>query len=282
VLGSDRIAVVVPARNEARWIAETLTTLPVVVDVVVLIDDASEDGTVEVAEALRPVIERRHALAVEQHEAQRGVGAAIVSGYRRALELGADVVVVMAGDGQMHPDDLGAVVEPVVSGRADYAKGNRLGHPTVWRCMPTHRLVANHVLSRLTGLAAGVSGLRDSQCGYTAIRREVLERLDLSRLWTGYGYPNDLLGAVRRCGFRVVDVPIRPVYRGEASGLRAYHLLVIGGLIGRVAARRLSDVFRSAASPRGDLDRPTAPRTPPARWPEPAPTAPPERPTAPA
>jgi glycosyltransferase involved in cell wall biosynthesis len=229
------IAVVVPAYREAVRVGEVVRTMPAFVDRVVVVDDASDDAT---AASARAADDER--LVVVEHRRNLGVGAAIVSGYRRASELGADVIAVMAGDGQMDPTDLAALLGPVLRGAADYAKGNRLAHPEVWRAMPRERLVGSWVLSRLTSWAAGVA-IDDSQCGYTVISASALARIDLDRLYPRYGYPNDLIGLLAREGMRIVEVPVRPVYRGEASGMRAWHALVIGGLCARVAYRRLRD-----------------------------------------
>lgn len=242
MIESARIAVVVPAFNEARWIAETVATMPGFVDHVLVVDDASDDTTSAVARAAPD--ER---VEVVRHAENRGVGAAIITGYRRARALGADVVAVMAGDGQMDPADLPAVVRPIVDGDADYVKGNRLLHPGVFRTMPPARLAGTAVLAWLTRHAAGLPSLGDSQCGYTAISGAAIDALDheLDAIWPRYGYPNDLLGALARERLRVREVVVRPVYRGEASGLRARHLITIGYLIGRVAYRRLAARGRS-------------------------------------
>jgi glycosyltransferase involved in cell wall biosynthesis len=211
--------------------------MPGYVDHVIVVDDASRDATArEALAAGDPRVE------VIRHPDNRGVGAAIVTGYRRALALGADVAAVMAGDGQMHPDDLPAIALPVARGEADYVKGNRLAHPGVWRTMPPARLAGTAVLAWLTRQAAGLEQLSDSQCGFTAISARALDTLggDLDALWPRYGYPNDLLGALARHGLRIAEATVRPVYRGEASGLRAFHLFTIGWLIGRIAWRRLS------------------------------------------
>ena len=235
MLESARIAVVVPAFNEARWIAETVAGMPAFVDHVLVVDDASSDTTSAVArEAPAARVE------VIRHAENRGVGAAIITGYRRARALGADIVAVMAGDGQMDPLDLPTVVRPILDGDADYVKGNRLLHPGVFRTMPPARLAGTAVLAWLTRHAAGLPSLGDSQCGYTAISAAAIDALDLDAIWPRYGYPNDLLGALARERLRVGEVVVRPVYRGEASGLRARHLITIGYLIGRVAYRRLS------------------------------------------
>ncbi len=241
MLEGARVAVVVPACDEERWIAEVIATLPAFVDHAIVVDDRSGDATV--ACALRAGESRSGGPRVEvvRHGENRGVGAAVVTGYRRARALGCDVVAVMAGDGQMHPDDLAGVVLPVARGDADYVKGDRTRHPDVWRLMPLPRLLAGIALARLTRLAAALDTLSDSQCGFTAISAAAIAALDLDALYPRYGYPNDLLGALARAGLRIREVVVRPVYRGEASGIRPWHLAVIGGLIGRIALRRLAD-----------------------------------------
>jgi glycosyltransferase involved in cell wall biosynthesis len=202
-----RVAVVVPAFNETRAIGATLAAIPALVDHVIVIDDASSDDT-----AARARATARDNLEVVTHAANAGVGRAITTGYRRALELGADVAVVMAGDGQMDPDDLPALVDPIADGDADYVKGNRFKHPDVWTEMPPARLVGNIVLSAATRVTSGYRHVFDSQCGYTAIHRDALERIALDELFPRYGYPNDLLSRLHVAGMRVVDVPVRPIY----------------------------------------------------------------------
>ena len=236
MLENARVAVVVPAHNEERWIAETVQRMPGFVDHVVVVDDASGDATSSAA-----IVDGSPRVEVIRHAENRGVGAAIVTGYQRARSLGADVIAVMAGDGQMHPDDLAAVALPIARDEADYVKGDRLAYPGVWRDMPPARLAGTAALAWLTRRAAGLDRLSDSQCGFTAISAAAIDALggDLDTLWPRYGYPNDLIGAVARRGLRIREVVVRPVYRGEASGLRAWHLATIGWLIGRVAYRRL-------------------------------------------
>ena len=184
-----RIAVVVPAFNEAAKIARTVRSIPGFVDHVIVIDDASTDGTGRTARR-----SQRRGLEVLSHDRNLGVGAAIATGYVRARALGAEVTAVMAGDSQMDPADLASLVGAVVSGRADYAKGNRFAWPGVCRVMPLHRLLGNFVLSHLTRLASGYTHLFDSQCGYTAANRRALDAIAAGPVFPRYGYPNDLLG----------------------------------------------------------------------------------------
>src|ERR1700759_4715747 len=137
-----RITVIIPAFNEADHIGLVLRSVPSYVDRVFVIDDGSADDTAERAEAIPDPRVR-----VIRHGDNRGVGTALCTGYRAALDEGTDVIAVMAGDGQMHPEDLAALIAPVVNGSADYAKGDRLSHPDVLRRMPLARWLGNHVLS---------------------------------------------------------------------------------------------------------------------------------------
>jgi glycosyltransferase involved in cell wall biosynthesis len=231
------VAVVVPAFNEERAIGQAVASVPSFVDRVVVVDDASRDATAEVVARMQG-----RACEIVRHDQNRGVGAAIVTGYRRALALGIDVAVVMAGDGQMDPADLPALLDPIADGRADYAKGNRFRHPDVWRAMPRARLLGNIALSLATRLTAGYGHIFDSQCGYTAIHRRALGRIDLDRVFARYGYPNDLLARLHAAGMRVVDVPVRPVYGpGWKSGIKP-HMVVypVSFVLARSFLRRVT------------------------------------------
>ena len=222
MLDGKTIAVVIPAYNEERLIARAVDQVPGFVDHVVVVDDASADGTIAAVAAARP----RRGLEILRHDVNRGVGGAIVTGYERSLQLGADVAVVMAGDAQMDPADLPRLLAPIVAGEADYAKGDRLAWPGVFRAMPLARFVGNHALTWLTRLSSGYRQVRDSQCGYTAIARAALARLDLSAIYCRYGYPNDLLAHLHALGARLAQVPVRPIYGEEVSGISWFTALV--------------------------------------------------------
>ena len=250
MLRGHRIAVVVPAFNEADKISRTVRSVPGFVDHVIVVDDGSADGTARVAAR-----SGRRGLEVVVHPRNRGVGAAIASGYRRALALGADATAVMAGDAQMDPADLPNLLAPVLAGKADYAKGNRFAWPGCWREMPLARFLGNVTLSWLTRVATGYR-LFDSQCGYTVASRAALAAIDPDAMFARYGYPNDVLGRLGRAGARVVDVPVRPVYGPQwRSGIRlttvAYPILF---LLGRAFVLRL----RTGRRPRTLAAAPTA------------------------
>lgn len=232
-----RVVVVVPAWNEAPRIARVVRGMPSWVDAIVVVDDASTDGT---AEAARATGDPR--LEVVRHPVNRGVGAAIATGYRRALATpGApgDAFVVMAGDGQMDPDDLPALLAPIARGAADYVKGDRFRRADTARTMPRGRQLGGRVFSWATGRAIGVP-ISDSQCGYAAIARGACGQLDLDGLWPRYGYPNDLLSQLALRGLRIAEVPVRAVYADEVSRLTLRHVPVVAALIARAAFRRLA------------------------------------------
>lgn len=232
MLAGRRIAVVMPAYNEAKLIREAIEGVPSFVDHVIVVDDASIDETVGVARAAGRAIE------LIEHEVNQGVGSAITTGCRHALTLGADFTAVMAADGQMHPEDLPTLLAPLIAGEADYVKGNRLDWPSASKAMPWHRWLGNHVFSLLTRQAIGVA-LQDSQCGYVAMNRYTKEELDWDRVWKGYGYPNDVLSWLTLAGLRVGEVPVRPVYGSEQSGIRLRHVFfTIPFVIVRAWARR--------------------------------------------
>jgi glycosyltransferase involved in cell wall biosynthesis len=216
VLNGKTLAVVVPAYQEEGLIATTLAGIPGFVDKIIVVDDASRDATRErAAETGDPRVE------VIAHEQNQGVGAAIVTGYKRAIELELDVTVVMAGDNQMDPKELDPIARPVLLGEADYTKANRLFTGRAWELIPHNRYLGNAMLSLLTKVASGYWHVADSQAGYAAISLETLERLDLDRIYTRYGFPNDLLVHLNIINARVRDVPSRPIYNvGERSGIR--------------------------------------------------------------
>lgn len=236
-----KVVVVVPAFNEASLLPVTLGGLPDFVDAVVVVDDASTDATAAAAQAVRLL---GPALHLVTHPQNRGVGAAICTGYQRALGLGADAAVVVGADAQMAPAEMASLLDPLAEGLADYVKGDRLGHPEVVRRMPAVRYLGNHVLSRLTRLATGYA-VRDSQCGYTALAAGTLARLDLASLYPRYGFPNDLLAKLAEVDARVVDRPVTPIYGDEVSGIRLHRVCgPILWLLARATLRRLARGLR--------------------------------------
>lgn len=216
MLEGKRVAVVVPAHDEEGLIAATLQGIPGFVDRIFVVDDASNDET---AERARQVGDSRVEVIV--HAKNRGVGAAIVTGYKRALAERIDATAVMAGDNQMDPDELETLTLPVVRGELDYAKANRLFTGSAWKLIPRNRYIGNAILSLLTKIASGYWHVADSQAGYAVISLPILQLLDLDRIYTSYGFPNDMLVHLNVWNARVRDFQSRPIYGvGERSGIR--------------------------------------------------------------
>lgn len=212
--------VIIPAYCEERLIARAIANVPAFVDKIIVIDDASPDRTAEMA---RAVGDPRVTVLVR--EANGGVGAAIIDGYRSFLHgtsEDASSCVVMAGDAQMDPNDLPRLLNALADG-VDYAKGNRFLSAGTWRAMPCVRWLGNRFLSSLTAWVTGID-VGDSQCGYTAITRGALSRLPLHRLYARYGFPNDMLVKASAAGLIVRDVAVRAVYADEASGLSPWRV----------------------------------------------------------
>jgi len=212
------ICVVVPAYNESTQIGKVLSTMPDFVDKIVVVDDASKDETVDIVRKYQNDTDR---IEVIQHKTNRGVGAAIATGYMWARDNDYEVTAVMAGDGQMDPCELDKIIDPVVDDSADYVKGNRLFYGDAWNMIPHYRYLGNSFLSLMTKVASGYWHIADSQSGYTAISLIALRRINLNKIYSDYGMPNDLLIKLNQHDFRVRDVHIRPVYNvGERSGIK--------------------------------------------------------------
>jgi len=218
VYKNKTVGVVVPAHNEELLIGAVLTNMPAYVDRIIVVDDRSRDATREI---VRERMKKDPRILMIEHEENCGVGAAIVSGYKKSIELALDVSAVMAGDNQMDPNELPGLLEPIVAGRADYVKGNRLVTGEAWKIIPRTRYLGNATLSLLTKIASGYWQIADFQCGYGAVSLEALKILQLDRLYRRYGYPNHLLVMMNIFNLRVKDVPVRPIYNiGEKSGIK--------------------------------------------------------------
>lgn len=215
-----RVAVVVPAHNEEKLIARTITTVPEFVDDIVVIDDRSTDET-----AKRAVATGDPRLHLIEHEVNTGVGGAIIDGHKLALELGADINVVMAGDAQMDPRYLPALLDPIIDSGYGFTKANRFYSRQALVGMPVIRVLGNIVLSFATKLASGYWNLFDPQNGYTAITKESLSMIDLDRVARRYSFENDLLISLGIAGVRAKDVPIPSVYGDEVSGMRLHKVI---------------------------------------------------------
>jgi glycosyltransferase involved in cell wall biosynthesis len=223
------VAVVVPAHNEERLVARVVETCPSLVDHIIVVDDASVDATAGAARATGDP--RLEVITLELNE---GVGGAILTGHQRALALGADVSVVMAGDAQMDPGYLPTLLDPIADGDAQFTKANRFYEVGSFDGMPRHRIIGNVVMSFLVKAASGYWSLFDPLNGYTAIHRHALERLDPSRIAHRYDFENDLLVHLNILRVPARDVPVPARYGDEVSGIR----------LGSVGLRMLRGLWR--------------------------------------
>ncbi len=231
------VGVVVPAYNEERLIQKTLDGMPDFVDAVVVVDDCSEDATARIVQEAAAGDAR---VVLIRHTVNRGVGGAISSGYIWCREHDIDIAAVMAGDNQMHPDDLPALLDPVVEGRTDYSKGNRLITGEAWHKIPRVRYLGNAFLSFLTKIASGYWHVADSQTGYTALNKKALHLLPLESIYPRYGMPNDLLVTLNIYNMRVMDVPVKPIYGEEQSKLKIRRVIFsLSLLLLRLFVRRM-------------------------------------------
>lgn len=209
---------VVPAHNEEKQISGMLAGIPDLIDKIVVVNDCSKDRTSEVVQG---VARNRPAVVLIDHPKNLGVGGAIATGYKWARDNDMDVAVVMAGDGQMDPQDLPAILNPVVNGEVDYSKGNRLSTGEAYRKIPKVRYFGNAALSFLTKIASGYWHVADSQTGYTAINKKALHAINWDQMYPRYGQPNDVLVRLNVYDMKVRDVAVKPLYNiGETSGIK--------------------------------------------------------------
>jgi glycosyltransferase involved in cell wall biosynthesis len=216
VSGGGGVAVVIPCYKVRDQILEVLAGIGPEVSRIYVVDDAcpQKTGLLVEEECRDPRVE------VLRHPANRGVGAAVVTGYRRALEDGAEVMVKLDGDGQMDPSLVPRFVRPILEGEADYTKGNRFFNVEDVRQMPGLRFWGNAVLSFLSKLASGYWDVFDPNNGFTAIHAKVAALLPLERISERYFFESDMLFRLNTLRAVVSEIPIPARYRDEESSLQ--------------------------------------------------------------
>jgi len=239
-LKSHNVAAVVPAYRVEAQIRAVLRELPSYIKHVVVVDDASTDRTAAVAEA---AAKRDRRVVLLRHNTNQGVGGAMISGFRKARDLGAEIIVKVDGDGQMDISYLPALLSPLVQGKADYVKGNRFRDFTALRRMPLVRRIGNMGLGFLAKAATGYWNLFDPTNGFVAIRAETLAQLPLDQIDRGYYFEISMLANLYLLGAVVQDVPMPARYKDEVSNLAVERVLLefpfklLGTLVRRVVLK---------------------------------------------
>jgi dolichol-phosphate mannosyltransferase len=233
-LSAPRLAVVIPCYKVKEHILDVVARIGPEVAMIIAVDDKCPDGSGKFIEASI----RDPRLKVIYNVENKGVGGAVMAGYRAALEAGADVVVKVDGDGQMDPALIPEIARPVLMGRADYAKGNRFH--SVWnvRTMPGIRLFGNAALSFLTKLSSGYWSLFDPTNGYTAIHAEALRQLEFANISERYFFESDMLINLGNIRAVVQDVPMKAVYGDETSNLK------IRNIIGQFLRKNVKELMK--------------------------------------
>jgi glycosyltransferase involved in cell wall biosynthesis len=218
-----KTAVVIPCYRVRRHIEGVLAAIGPDVDHIFVVDDSCPEGTGRfVEEAVRDT-----RIRVIFHAENRGVGAAMVTGYRAALAAGAEIVVKVDGDGQMDGRLIPQFTAPLRARTADYAKGNRFFHPDYLLRMPKIRVLGNTLLSFANKLISGYWDVMDPANGFTAIHRTALQSVPLDKIDERYFFESDMLFRLNVARAVVVDMPMQAIYAGETSNLRASRVLLV-------------------------------------------------------
>ncbi|MBF6617689.1 MAG: glycosyltransferase family 2 protein [Candidimonas sp.] len=212
---SPVIAVIIPCFKVRAHVLDVIAKIGPYVTHIFVVDDCCPEST---GDLLSGHVDKR--LVVIRHSSNKGVGGAVMSGYRAALDAGADVLVKVDGDGQMDPSLILRFVEPIVAGAADYTKGNRFFFIEGLHSMPKLRLFGNAILSFMTKLSSGYWDIMDPTNGYTAIHRDVASHLPLQKISHRYFFETDMLFRLNTLGAVVLDVPMASAYGAEVSNLK--------------------------------------------------------------
>jgi len=186
--------------------------VPDYVDAIYVVDDCSPDGQCDV---VRKISAEDPRVILLRHETNLGPGGAIITGYRQSSADGNDITVVCGGDHQMPLDEMPHLLDPIVDGKADYAKGNRFQLSKIedtFAKMPLTRLLGNWIITGLVKIASGYYKTMDVVEGFTAINKIAIDTINWNNAWKGYGYPMDFLIRLNAYGFKVLDVPRTAIY----------------------------------------------------------------------
>lgn len=211
-----KIAVVIPGYRASGHIAGVVGGLPEFVDHIIVIDDKCPEGSGKIAAEMAQDDRR---IMVIFHQKNQGVGGAVISGYKKALELDCNIVIKMDSDGQMDPEYITDLIQPIIQDKAVYTKGNRFVDFKALRSMPTLRLMGNSALSFMVKSCSGYWNIMDPTNGYTAIRSDVLKKLNLDKISKRFFFEIDMLIRLNIHNIAIKDIPIPARYGIEKSSL---------------------------------------------------------------
>lgn len=214
---NKKVGILVPAYNEEQNIGEVLETMPEYIDYVLVVDDHSHDDTSKV---VKKYIKKDSRITLVRNEVNRGNGYAGRMGFQKLIEMGADLVGPIAGDGQTEPQYLPRLLDPVIDDKADFAKGNRFLEPAVYKKMPRYRYIGNIFITMLNKFSTGYYSMFDSLNGYYIIRTDVLKKINFDQLGDRYEFENSFWIQLNLVNARALDVSIPPIYKDEKSKIK--------------------------------------------------------------
>lgn len=232
---NKKIAVVIPCYKVAKQIEDVVLAIPAFVDLIIVVDDACPRHSGKIVEELN-----QSKICVIYHINNQGVGGAVISGYKKALELQSDIIVKLDGDGQMNPSNIATLIKPLIENTSDYTKGNRFHDFSSLKNMPKIRFFGNSLLSFTVKLASGYWDIMDPTNGFCAITSKVLIHLNLKNIEKRYFFETDMLISLNINKCVVKDIPISSKYEDEVSNLSITNTIftfpkkIIKGLIRRI------------------------------------------------
>ena len=217
---NHKICAIIPVYNEQKQIKNVINGLPNFFDQIIVIDDKSKDSTVEIIEQTQKSNDK---VILIKKKIREGAGSAKKEGYLFAKKTDNDIFVTLDGDGQMDNNEIVNLIDPIIENRFDFTKANRLSHVEVFKNMPKHRFLGNSILTLFTKIASGYWHVTDTQTGFTACNRKIIETLPFEKLYHSYGYPNHLLVMLNIYNYKVGDISSKPIYNvGEKSHINIF------------------------------------------------------------
>ena len=211
-----KISVVIPCYNVSKHIEDVINGIPAEINYIIAVNDKSTDNTFSILEQLA---ESNNKIYIVHHQTNQGVGGAMISGYKKSLELGADITIKMDGDGQMDAANIAKLIQPLIEGKADFSKGNRFRDLRALQAMPPVRRIGNLGLSFLIKAASGYWNIFDPTNGFTAIKNETLALVNFNKLHKRYYFETSMIAELYFCNAVIFDVPMKAKYGDEVSGL---------------------------------------------------------------